>query len=307
MISAAVVTAGRWVSSRPDVPLSKTARWGAYATPEPYPDCRAHYALEDLVGGPLQLMSWFVQWNRDFPHATIESKAKGYDLLIAWQPIVNGKAIPFHDILAGHWDDYIVRFLVAAKTYGRQVTLRFCHEMNLGKAPWCVGKGGPTSTAEFIAVWQHVFDLKGTLDAPNVQMLWCIAENDGPIPADDYFPGLEYIEKVGFDAYSGFTTPGWKDPAELLRPSYQRLSKIAPRRPIWVCEIGCRQPSGFEQHDKAQWYNELFNLTGMAGLTNICFFNSDKEQDWRVNSSAAVLAAVREGLASRPASALAAP
>jgi hypothetical protein len=297
---AAAVTVDRWPTSHPGPPLSQTARWGAFATPEPYPDCSAHYELEALVGGPLQLMSWFVQWNMDFPRAAVETKAKGYDLLIAWEPIVNGQAIPFADILTGHWDAYIMRFLLAAKAYGHQVTLRFCHEMNLGKAPWCVGRGGPASTSEFVAVWRRVFNLKATMDAPNVQMLWCIAEGDGPIPADEYFPGLDYVEKVGFDVYSGYTAPGWKEPAQLLRRPYERLSRLAPKRPVWVCEIGCRQPARFERHDKAEWYTKLFNVTGLAGLTNICFFNSDKEQDWRVNSSAAVLSAVREGLAARP-------
>jgi hypothetical protein len=64
-----------------------------------------------------------------------------------------------------------------------------------------VGKGGAASTAEFVAAWRYIYQLQKKVGGANVQMLWCMSTSD----------------------------------------AYQRLSTMAPGRPIWLSEVGCRQ------------------------------------------------------------------
>lgn len=282
--------------------VDTVARFGVYASPEPYPDCQAHYDLEASVG-PLRQMSWFVNFSADFPRATTETKARGYELLIAWMPTLNGNvAIPFADILAGRWDAYITRFLTAAGAYKYPVALRFAHEMNLGKAPWSVGRGGSRSTDEFIAVWRYLYALKEGIGAPNVSMVWCIAnvDLDPANPAEKYWPGSDVVDKTGFDTYSGWAGHPLTAPTKLLRPNYDRLMALCPSRPIWVCELGCRATTTGEVYSKSQWFNDLFAVTGMPNLTHVVFFSKNKEQDWRLDSSPDVAVTVRDLLRTRP-------
>lgn len=281
--------------------LAQTANWGAFAAPEPFPDCSAHYALEHALGQSLPTMSWFVTFAQDFPSAAADAKARKYKLLIALMPIIDGVPVQFSAVLDGSWDAYLIRFFTAAKSYGHAVNVRFAHEMNLGKHPWSVGQGGPSSVSEFIATWKYVYRLQKRVCGAdsNVQLIWCISTAEGAIPTEQYFPGIEYIDKTGFDAFSGSTPAGWTEPRALLEPTTTRLKRLAPGRPIWVCELGCREPSPGESRSKAQWITDLFDLTGLAALTHIIWFSKLKEEDWRLTSSPAVQSAASRGLAQR--------
>lgn len=284
------------------VRLVDTVKFGAYATDEPYPDAQSHYNLEAKVG-PLNQMSWFVNFSANFPKAAIEAKARGKELLIAWMPILNGGvAVKFSEILAGRYDAYITQFITQAKAYGYPVTLRFAHEMNLGKLVWSVGKGGPTSTDEFIAVWKYIYAIKQRLAATNVSMAWCISNADLDLanPAERYWPGAAVVDKMGFDTYSGWDGRPLTTPTKLIKPNYDRLTALSPVLPILICELGCRATTAGEAYTKSQWYTDLFAMTGMPNLTNIYFFSKSKEQDWRLDSSPEVTTTVRNLLATRP-------
>lgn len=282
--------------------VADTVRFGAYANGAPYP-CTNHYNLEATVG-PIKQMSWFVNWSVGFPRAAAETKPAGYELLVAWMPILNGgAAVPFSQILAGQWDSYITKFLTDAGNYGHRVAIRFAHEMNLGTMVWSVGRGGPSSTDEFIAVWRYIYGIKQRLNLANVTWHFSIAnaDKDPANPAERYWPGSAYVDAVGADLYAGWDGRPLITANKLITPSYNRLNALGPTLPYWIHELGCRQTTATEAYSKSQWHTDLFTLptSTFPNLKNIVFFSKSREQDWRLDSSPEVTATVRSLLATR--------
>ena len=165
--SAARVAAG--LATRPaaaaaaaKVPLVDAATFGAFADKEPFPSLQSHYALEALVG-PLPTMSWFSTWSIGLPQVAAEAGAKGYDLQIAWQPILDrGAPIMFADILAGRWDTYIRSYFQSLARYPGRVTVRFAHEPNGTRFPWSQGNASRacTSPKQYVDTWNHLRAIK---------------------------------------------------------------------------------------------------------------------------------------------------
>ncbi|MGI4893729.1 MAG: glycoside hydrolase family 26 protein [Janthinobacterium lividum] len=287
--------------------------WGAYAPREPFPDCSEHHALEALVGTRFEVMSWFLTWSVSWPRAGgLDAAAGGYDVQIAWQPELDDDTpIRFADVLAGVHDDYLVRFFTRAAAHPGRVTIRFAHEMNGSGYPWSVGYRGSgpgclTSVEEYITVWRYLVRFQRSLGARNIRWAWCITTSDkGGIPAEDYYPGSDVVDVLAADVYVGYGG-GWQSPGRAVQRVYDRLTPLHPSAPVWLSELGCREPSKDEpgappdpRRDKARWLEEFFGLTGFPRLSAACFFNASRAFDWRLESSPGALAAARQAFERR--------
>ena len=106
---------------------------------------------------------------------------------------------------------------------------------------------------------------------------------------------------AAFDAYCGYSG-GYISPHDTLAGTYARLTALTTR-PIWVSELGCREPSRNDgvpadpTWTKAQWYGQVFALTEFPRIKHVNFFSALRERDWRVNSTAAATAVVKANLA----------
>lgn len=309
--AAAATTAGT------GLPLSRTLLeqvvWGAYASSEPYPSCDSHLALEQRLGTRLPWMSWFFNWSVSWPTVGGQQAAAGrYDVLLAWQPQKDGGGrVLFADVLAGRYDDYLTRFFTKAAAHPGRVVIRFAHEMNGSGYPWCVGYRGTGGSsvrdaAEFVATWRYVVDFQRRLGASNISWAWCIMSTDkGGVPAEQLYPGDAWVDVLAMDLYNGYG--GWQHPRAVISFTYRRLAALHPTKPIWVAELGCREPSIREAGgaapvpgaSKAEWYRTLFASTEFPRLTNVNFFHAAGAYDWRVDSTPDSLTAVRQAFAHR--------
>jgi hypothetical protein len=290
--------------------LVDQAVWGAYASTEPYPSCDSHFELEHLLRVRLQWMSWFFNWSVAWPTVGGEQAADGgYDILLAWQPQLDRGPVLFADVLDGEYDDYLTRFFTQAAAHPGQVMIRFAHEMNGSGYPWALGYEGErrravSSARQFVSTWRYLVDFQRRVGGDNVRFQWCIMSTDrGPVPAEEFYPGDDYVDALGMDVYNGYD--GWQEPRAVLGFTYRRLTAIHPGKPLWISEIGCREPRIREAsgagpvpgESKARWLQTLFASTQFPRITNVNFFHAARAYDWRLNSSDGALEVCRRVLA----------
>lgn len=299
-------------------PLLQRAAWGAYASREPFPDASSHFELARLIGAKFKRMSWFSTWGATWPtKAGQQAAAGGYDVMLAWQPTKDGRApIRFNDIVAGVHDAYLTRFFTAAAGHPGKVTIRFAHEPNGTGYPWSAAFEGTTgkcldSPAEYVAGWRYVVEfyrrMSPHLPRRNIQFCWCITTRDrGGFAAEEYYPGNNWVDILGVDVYNGYGGY-WASPVGLLSAPYRRLESLsAGSKPIWIPEIGCREPTKTESgvapdptKSKAQWLDSLFRMTEYPLINTVYFFHAERAHDWRLDSSPGALAVCRKALAGR--------
>jgi mannan endo-1,4-beta-mannosidase len=285
------VVASEELSRRHSEPLASRCQFGAYAADEPWPNVNAHYALEQEVGR-LPIMSWFQDWGNGWLGDAASSAAKtGHDLQIAWDPSVANTPIDFSSILAGRYDTYLTEFFIQARAYPRKVTLRPFWEMNGNWASYSVahasGGRAVTSVQQWKAVWRHVVELQHGVGGDNVHFMFCANGDDvGGIPLEAYWPGSEYVDVLGLDTYNGGHP--WRTADQLIKPMYTRLARLDGKAPIAIAEIGCAG-GGLTVDRKADWLQRLFASDAFPRLESICFFNADRQQDWRIDSSRATV------------------
>lgn len=283
--------------------------WGVYAPPAPFPDCSAHGDFERLLGRRLPMLSWFTNWSLGLPKGAQWAAENGYELQICWLPQLNGGApIKFQDILDGWWDQYISDFFAACGRHPRPVTIRFAHEMNLGLYPWSANKREAClSTDQFIETWRYLWRLLARQNLhPKVQLMWCVATSDkGGIPMEEYWPGDAFVGKFGVDIYNGHGAKRWWEARQLIKPWYDRFLQLGDQ-PIWIAELGCREPSKDEvsqladpTQSKAKWMENLFASDEFPRITHTSFFQAERANDWRIDSSPEALAVTKRAMASR--------
>ena len=134
-------------------------------------------------------------------------------------------------ITAGSFDDFLNTFAQSAKTYGKTVILRYAHEMNGTWFPWSPyypnGNGKNyfdvgNTPENYVTAWKHVYTLINA-KAPNVKLLWSPNRTDSADQIRRYFPGKEFVDYIGFDAYR------WPGEGGSMRDKYQS-SIVALRR-----------------------------------------------------------------------------
>jgi mannan endo-1,4-beta-mannosidase len=111
--------------------------------------------------------------------------------------------------------DVLAAGLQELKTAGVVVLWRPFHEMNGGWFWW-----GAQPPATFIRVWRQMFDyFTKTKGLDN--LLWVYSPNHGPKTAD-YYPGDDYVDLIGLDAYTDLIDPknieGYDQVARLPKP-----------------------------------------------------------------------------------------
>jgi hypothetical protein len=217
--------------------------------------------------------------------------------MVTWQLFKTGWTGPpmgLREIAEGVYDSSFQEAAELAKELPFEVLLRPGHEMNGNWYPWA---GEPKA---YVAAWRHIVNLFREAGADNVKWVWAPEVNHGNFPFDEYFPGDEYVDYVGLDGYNWGTNKSrgthWESLSEVFASSYRDITELSVR-PVILSEIG----SGEEGGDKAQWIREGLLQTvprEFPRVAAVIWFDYDKEEDWRVNSSPSSLAAFKEVVAS---------
>ena len=286
---------------------SSGAYWGAYLLrADQDPSLVAKFASD--VGRQPAIVSMYQQWwgEPSFPATAARwMQARGTVPLLAWEPWqpvpqkVDQPAYRLSVIAAGGFDRYVRRYADQVRAYGGPVLFEPFHEMNGNWYPWGGTVNGNT-TADFIAAWRHLHDVFRQEGATNVTWTW--TPNGETVPdtpanrPDRYWPGPEYVDWVGVDAYNwGASSPtGWRTPAQTFGTNLTSLSGYG--KPIIIAETACAERGG----DKAAWISTLFAmLTGAyrdVVSAVIWFEDSIPGYNWPTTSSPAAQAAFAAGV-----------
>jgi len=314
--AAAAPTAGR---ARPQTPPAATAgsalatrvRVGAYVHlaghPNTDPVAPADLAtLEAAVGRRFDLVHYFFTWGRPFAQA-LNANADGRALTLSMKP--DGSLV--QDIAAGRQDPYIDQFARDARDCGKELYLRFGHEMNGQWMSYSAGStGGPTAN-QFVTAWQHLVTRFRAQGATNVRFVWCPNEEDFPNVTgnhlEDYWPGEDYVDVAAFDAYNWSNQQpargdgSWRTFDQLVAGPYDRITRFTSR-PIWLGEFGTTEavpgvdPAGAT---KGNWFRAMFATAHYPSLQAILYFSEDDQRDtqrdWRLDSSTGSLNGFHDG------------
>jgi beta-mannanase len=254
---------------------------------------------------------WYVGWggggkaSGEFDPLQMNAvTARGAMPVVTWMPWEgdlgpNQPAYALRTILAGTHDAYIRRWARAAAAWGRPFYLRFAHEMNGNWYPWSPGLNGNTS-AEFVAAWRRIHDIFHQEGAANVRWVWSpnvLTAGAGPFTA--MYPGDAYVDWVALGGYNfGPAQPFgvWQSLGQIFGHSYDQLTALTSR-PVMIAETASTEAGGH----KAAWITQglLTDVpTRLPRVRAVIWFHENKEADWRINSSAAALAAFRQIAAS---------
>lgn len=216
--------------------------------------------------------------------------------MVTWEPYKSGWSgdpITLQEVTDGDYDSYFRQAAQLARSLPFEVMIRFAHEMNGDWYPW---SGEPSA---YVAAWRHTVSIFKEEGATNVKWVWSPNIDNG-YPFATYFPGEEWVDYAGLDGYNwgtaGVGDYGWHSLREVFGHSYDELTQLS-RKPVILAETA----SGEQGGSKAEWIREGFLKTipdDFPKVVAVVWFNTDKEEDWRVNSSESSLKAFREVVAS---------
>jgi beta-mannanase len=250
-------------------------------------------SFQSMAGKKLAVLHWYIHWQEDFPQKEVELAAKNGSVpMLTWEPWVTHPAGTLQAIAAGEYDEYVKDFLTAAADWGKPLLLRFAHEMNGNWYPWA---GFPE---KYKRAWLYIHNVKGKTGAGNVDLVWCPNNTNQPDEAWNnfaaYYPGNQAVDWIGMDGYNwGYS--GWQSFDSVFGKCYQALTSLTGK-PLMIGEFSSAEAGG----DKAAWIKDAFAKiqNGYPRIKLLCWFNINKERDWRIDSSPAAEAAFKYALQS---------
>src|SRR5215211_290225 len=111
------------------------------------------------VGGRSAYIMWYTDWSTSFQgFGVTNAYSRGSIPVITWEMKNRSRTISYSDVLGGKWNKYIDTWAAAAKTDGREIFVRFGHEMNGDWYGWGGAANGANAQASqsFISVWRYV-------------------------------------------------------------------------------------------------------------------------------------------------------
>jgi hypothetical protein len=220
---------------------------------------------------------------------------------VTWEPFDWRAAIPtaqpdyaLRRISDGSFDPYLTRTARTLAAFDEPVLLRFAHEMNGDWYPWSELANG-NRPGEYIAAWRHVHGLFEKQGVDNVYWVWSPnVEYPGSQSLVGLYPGDDYVDVIALDGYNwgSSAASGWQTPAEVFEPTLTAVRRLAPGMPLMIGETASSEHGG----NKAAWNLALFEwLARQPDVEALVWFHLEKEDDWRIDSSAASAIAFREG------------
>jgi hypothetical protein len=278
-------------------------------TPEPAPTsiiwgARVYHASLGMANDPPWGQPEWDRWESDCGGKPVSMMAFGLPfgkfVLLPLQLCQQRSATPLlttmteettiSQIAAGQADAKIDAMAAVLASFGGTVLLRFAHEFNGSWYAYGYTKdSAPTYAAAFKRVASRV-----KAKAPKTKMVWCPNILGGTSVTDPgpYYPGDDSVEIVGVDGYSyDAALPS----SRVFRPTVDRLKQIAPGKPIYICETGCRELPG-----KPEWIAHLLEVglpKELPEIKGFTYFNGT-EDSWPIQTSTAATAAFAKGIGS---------
>ena len=268
-------------------------------------DFAALSRFEEAAGSSSAIVHWYQAWapggsptlRTSYLRAAAE---RGAVPMISWSSSdwnlgADQPAYALASVAGGRFDDYVRGWAQGLAAYAGPVLLRWGWEMNLEWAPW--GRGNGNRDGEFVAAWRHLHGIFQSEGATNVRWVWSpnvmLPEAGADSSFESLFPGDEYVDWLALDAYNHQPWYGWRSFAEIVDPSYRRITALSAR-PLMLAELGCSELVG-HPGAKAAWIADALGeqIFEFPRIQAVVWFNERKEGDWRVESSGAARRAFR--------------
>jgi len=255
-------------------------------------------SFESMAGQKLAVVLWYVPFSDPFPTAEANLvDANGSIPHITWEPWITDSPGTLEAIASGSHEAYIRGFIQAAKDWGKPLFLRFAHEMNGNWYPWDGFNNGQTAgPAKYKQAWIYIYNIREEIGAENVNLVWCPNNTNQPNETwndiSNYFPGDQYVDWVGMDGYN-WGCGSWQTFDQVFQSAYQSLAALTDK-PIMIGEFGSAEQDG----NKAAWIADAFLKikNNYPRIKVVCWFNINKERDWRIESSASSEAAFKSSV-----------
>jgi len=268
------------------------------------------------LGKRIQILSFYEAWGsgRKSPDLSgIQGVLNsGFIPMITWEPWHWPQELPegvrpeeqsdfsLSEILRGRYDDYIQNWALDLKEISGPIFFRPMHEMNGNWYPWCGGVNG-NRAEEYIAAWCYIKSIFN--EARNDQLMWVWSPYVHSVPSEPgnelrrYYPGLKEVDWLALDGYNWGKTQVWSNWLgfkEIFEEAYEELASLAPEKPMMIAEVGCAEEGG----NKGDWIEEAFQILKerFPKIETFVWFNTNKECDWRIESSLQSFRAFRKGL-----------
>jgi hypothetical protein len=270
--------------------------------------------FERRVGARVQVLSLFHGRGDVFPDQRHRALADGgrRALLIAWD-LGDDAAARFPAWSRGRHDEYLRTVAAAAAAFPHPLYVRPWPEMNADWVPFQPTSDGTRPAGgtprEFIAAWRHLVTVFRAEGATNVR--WVFNPTTDTYAETTHvrtiWPGANYVDVLGLDGYNWGTYPGWRSFDDVFATQYRRLTRLDRALPVWICEVGSREPTlddgapADPTKDKGRWLRAMLAATDYERVEAVVHFDVLKERDWRLDSSSSSWRTVRSQLAARPA------
>lgn len=264
-------------------------------------------------GKKLKYINWFLAFGTDgsaeakeLPGEEVSKLLKnGYVPIITWEPLFKGydRLDPvqprLNNLINGEYDSYIDAFGDQLKSYNDTVIVRLMHEFEGDWYPWSIVYNGEDPN-KYITAYRKIVDRIRARGANKVKWMWCTNGDYFPRRFFNWivtaYPGDNYVDIVASDIYNNHTplpTPSWKSFRSKAAETYYYLTKYFPNKPMFICELGCRERFDYENsgsQTKSQWLTVMDKemQTNFSKVRALLFFSEKVIWDWRVNSSTEV-------------------
>ena len=274
--------------------------------------CRYVQILEKRI----QILSFYVAWGSGRKSPDLSGMQgvlnSGFIPMITWEPwrwpqeLSEGvrpeeqSDFSLSEILRGRYDDYIQNWALDLKEISGPIFFRPMHEMNGNWYPWC-GKINGNQPEEYIEAWRYIRSIFN--EAQNDQLMWVWSPYAHSVPDESgneiwrYYPGTKEVDWLALDGYNWGNTQTWSNWLgfkEIFEEAYEELASLAPEKPMMIAEVGCAEEGG----NKGDWIEEAFQILKerFPKIETFVWFNTNKECDWRIESSLQSFRAFRKGL-----------
>jgi hypothetical protein len=266
-------------------------------------------ALGRRLHTDIAVASYYWGYGDVFPAATELEQSRGgtRDVLLSWDM---GQT-RFAEWTRGDHDAYLDRIAEAALAYPYDVYVRPWPEMNGDWQSFQPTRDGDKAyggtPAEFVAAWRHVVDRLRAAGVDNVKWVFnpTVDTYAQTTKVSDIWPGDGYVDVLGLDGFNWGKDSlwgRWRPFTAVFRAQYRRLTRLSPTAPVWICEVGSKEPRRHDgaprdrRQSKGRWISDMMASRSFPRIDTIVWFNEAKERDWRIESSPGSLRAMRRAL-----------
>jgi hypothetical protein len=297
-------------------------------------DSGLYNSLATTAGKAPSSLEWFDYWSEGYDVTNVKkSWAVGALPIITWMSESDQSSDPnaasytLQNIVNGTFDSYLYGYASDVVRAGLPVAIRFDQEMNGNWFSWSAGmaanQAGGGAPNYYVQAWRHIWNIFNAVHANDfVIWLWAPSRTDTIQPhvatsglkyetslAEDY-PGSQYVDWVGVDAYQYKPSDGWTYNATFAQ-TVAGLKSVAPGKGIYIAETGATETVGATDYavQKAAWTTD--SLTSFAAdnaIVGFTWFNNQVngvhkvdgqviQTDWQFTTSPQSLAAFKAGIA----------